>query len=32
MTCQVVIRGPEGSATQEKALLDSGLEASFIME
>ena len=30
MTSQVNIRGPEGSATQARALLDSGSEASFI--
>ena len=32
MMCQVVIRGPEGSATQARASLDSGAEASFILE
>ena len=32
MTCQVVIRGPNGFATQARALLDSGSEASFITE
>ena len=32
MTCQVIIRGPEGSATQARALLDSGLEALCITE
>ena len=32
MTCQVMIRGPNGSLTQARALLDSGSEASFITE
>ena len=32
MTCQVIIRGPDGSTTQARALLDSGSEASFITE
>ena len=32
MTCQVMIRGSNGSLTQARALLDSGLEASFITE
>ena len=32
MTCQVIIRSPNGSTTQARALLDSGSEASFITE
>ena len=32
MTCQVVIRGPNGSTARARALLDSGSEASFITE
>ena len=32
MTCQVIIRGPNGSTTQERALLDSESEVSFITE
>ena len=32
MTCQVMIRGPNSSLTQARALLDSGSEASFITE
>ena len=32
MTCQVIIRGPDGSTVQVRALLDSGSEASFITE
>ena len=32
MTCQVMIRGSDGSFTQARALLDSGSEASFITE
>ena len=32
MTCQVMIRGPNGSLAQARALLDSGSEASFITE
>ena len=32
MMCQVVIQGPEGSATQARALLDLGSETSFITE
>ena len=30
MMCQVMIRGPNGSLTQARALQDSGSEASFI--
>ena len=32
MMCQVVIRGPNGSTAEARALLDSGSEASFITE
>ena len=32
MTCQGVIRGPNGSTTRARGLLDSGCEASFITE
>ena len=32
MTCQVIVRGPNGSTAQARALLDSGSEASFITE
>ena len=32
MTCRVIIRGPNGSSAQARALLDSGSEASFITE
>ena len=32
MLCQVVVRGPNGSTAEARALLDSGSEASFITE
>ena len=32
MTCQVIIRAPDGATVQVRALLDSGSEASFITE
>ena len=32
MTCQVIVRGPNGSTAQARALLDLGSEACFIME